>query len=332
MTSTDRGGAPRHDQRRRTGPATGSCARPRAGPWSASRESVGTFLFLVPMLVIFGVFSWLPIVRAVVMSVQDTNLVSDPVFVGLDNFVRVWNDPLFWTAIRNTLWFALLALVFGYPIPLILAVLMSTVRRRRGLYSALAYLPVVVPPVVAVLLWKFFYDGSPTGVFNTILGWFGVESQPWLQSAATRDALAGPRGHLGQRGRPRSSSISRRWSRCPSELYDAAEVDGAGLLRKVLARHAAPAAGRAAGDAHPPDHRHRPGVPRAVPVHGRRPGERDHDRAAAHLQVRVPEQRGRRLRRGDRAVSLMLALFLAVFSADLLPAHPVVGQLMTATR
>ena len=68
---------------------------------------MGTFLFLVPLLVIFGVFSWLPILRAVVMSVQDTNLVTDPVFVGLDNFVRVWNDPLFWTAVQNTLWFAL---------------------------------------------------------------------------------------------------------------------------------------------------------------------------------------------------------------------------------
>ena len=48
--------------------------------------------------------------------------------------------------------------MFGFPVPIILAVLMSEVRRGRGLYSALAYLPVVVPPVVSVLLWRFFYD------------------------------------------------------------------------------------------------------------------------------------------------------------------------------
>jgi multiple sugar transport system permease protein len=206
--------------------------RPRAWTVERLRESVSTFLFLVPMLLIFGVFSWLPIVRAVIMSVQDTNLVTEPVFVGFDNFVRVWNDPLFWTAIRNTLWFALLALVIGYPVPLILAVLMSTVRRRRGLYSALAYLPVVVPPVVAVLLWRFFYDGSPTGVFNTIAGWLGIEPQPWLQSRAS----AMP-----------SLVIFSTWANAgatviiylaalvavPVELYDAASVDGAGLLRKV---------------------------------------------------------------------------------------------------
>ena len=62
---------------------------------------------------------------------------------------------------------------------------MSEARRWRGLYSALAYLPVVVPPVVAVLLWRFFYDAAPTGVFNTILGWFGLGPLPWLQNAAT---------------------------------------------------------------------------------------------------------------------------------------------------
>ena len=207
-------------------------ARPRAWTLARLRESLSTFLFLVPLLVIFGVFSWLPILRAIVMSVQDTNFVSDPVFVGLDNFVRVWNDPLFWTAVKNTLWFALLALVFGYPVPLILAVLMSTVRRRRGLYSALAYLPVVVPPVIAVLLWKFFFDGSPTGVFNTILGWFGVESQPWLQSAATAMPSLVMEATWANAGATVIIYLAALVA-VPTELYDAAEVDGAGLLRKV---------------------------------------------------------------------------------------------------
>ena len=81
------------------------------------------------------------------------------------------HDPLFPIAVKNTAEFAGLALIFGYPIPLVAAVLISEVRKRRGLYSALAYLPVVIPPVVAVLLWKSFYDAGPTGVFNTILGW-----------------------------------------------------------------------------------------------------------------------------------------------------------------
>ena len=71
---------------------------------------------------------------------------------------------------------------------------------RRGLYTALAYLPVVIPPVVAVLLWKTFYDAGSTGVFNTILGWVGIGPQPWIQSQ-TGDAVARARVDLGERRR-----------------------------------------------------------------------------------------------------------------------------------
>ena len=88
-------------------------------------------------------------------------------------------------AVKNTLVLrAASRLIFGYPIPLVAAVLMSEVRRFRGVYSALAYLPVVIPPVVAVLLWKTFYDASPTGVFNTILGWVHLGPYPLAAVAA----------------------------------------------------------------------------------------------------------------------------------------------------
>ena len=110
---------------------------------------------------------------AVVLSLQSTNLVDPPTWVGLQNFRDVWNDPLFMTAVKNTAYFALLALLFGYPIPLMAAVLMSEARRFRGAYSALAYLPVVIPPVVGVMLWRYvFYEPSSVGLFNTVLGWF----------------------------------------------------------------------------------------------------------------------------------------------------------------
>ena len=109
---------------------------------------------------------------------------------------------------------------------------MSEVRRRRGLYSALAYLPVVVPPVVSVLLWRFFYDAGRTACSTRVLGWFGLGPQPWLQSAAS----AMP-----------SIVIEATWAAAggtviiylaallgvPPELYDAAEVDGASIWQKI---------------------------------------------------------------------------------------------------
>jgi multiple sugar transport system permease protein len=195
-------------------------------------SGLSTLVFLLPLLLVFGVFSWIPILRAVVMSFQETNLVTPATFVGLQNFRDVLADPLLWTAVKNTLYFALLALLFGYPVPLIAAVLMSEVRRFKGLYSALAYLPVVIPPVVAVLLWKFFYDAGPTGVFNTILGAVGLGPVSWLQdSGSAMPALV----------------IEATWAAAggtviiylaaltgvATDLYEAAEIDRASIWRKI---------------------------------------------------------------------------------------------------
>lgn len=214
---------PRRDPRRSSPPGPLGWVR---------RGGLSTFVFAVPMLVVFGVFSWSPIVQSVVMSFQSTNLLAPAEFVGLDNFVAVLGDPLLGIAVRNTLSFALLALVFGFPLPILLAVLMSEVRRLKGLYSALAYLPVVIPPVVAVLLWKFFYAAGETGVFNTVLGWVGIPAQSWLQAAES----ALPSLVLEATWAAAGGSIIIYLAALlgvPPELYDAAEVDGGGIWRKL---------------------------------------------------------------------------------------------------
>ncbi len=197
-----------------------------------SRDGLSTLVFLLPLLVIFGVFSWFPIGRALVMSFQETNLVSPPTWVGLNNFVNVLSDPLFGTAVSNTIYFMLLALIFGYPIPLVLAVVMSETRHFKGLYSALAYLPVVIPPVVSVLLWRFFYDASPNGVFNTILGWVGLGPFPWLQDPGTAMPSIVLEATWAAAGGTVIIYLAALLS-VPTELYDAAEVDGASIWNKI---------------------------------------------------------------------------------------------------
>jgi multiple sugar transport system permease protein len=208
-------------------------SRARRTPLTWARGGgLSTLAFLLPLLLVFGAFSWYPIVRTVVMSLQHTNLVSAPTWVGLDNFRAVLHDPLLPIAVKNTAEFAGLALVFGYPIPLVAAVLMSEVRRFRGVYSALAYLPVVVPPVVAVLLWKTFYDGGPVGVFNTVLGWVGLGPYPWLQS----QSWAMPSLVLESTWANAGGTVIIYLAALTGvnrELYEAASVDGATLWRKV---------------------------------------------------------------------------------------------------
>jgi multiple sugar transport system permease protein len=198
------------------------------------RGGLANLIFLLPLLVIFGIFSWGPIVESFVISLQHTNFVTtswaDPLW---SNFVFVFKDPTFWLAVRNTGYFALLALIFGYPLPLVLAVLMSEVKRFKGLFSVLAYLPVVVLPVVSAELWKtVFFDASKTGAFNTILGWVGIPPQPWIQNVGS----AMPSIVLEATWAAAGGTIIiylAALTNVPPELYDAAEVDGAGIWKKL---------------------------------------------------------------------------------------------------
>jgi len=193
---------------------------------------LSTLVLTLPLLAVFGWFSWYPIGRAVVMSFQHTNLVTDPVWVGFDNFRKVLDDANVWISVRNTVRFTLLALLFGYPVPLVLAIVMSELRKARGFYSLLAYVPVVIPPVVAVLLWRFFYDASPTGVFNTVLGWVHLGPYPWIQErtwAMPSLVLQATWANAGGTVIIYLAALSGM----SSELYDAAEADGAGIFRKI---------------------------------------------------------------------------------------------------
>ena len=111
-------------------------------PATSARRSrnVTALLLALPTLVIFAVFSWWPIILGATMSVQKTNFVGPAEWVGLSNFEYVLTDPQLGQAVLNTLWFVTLAILFGFPLPLALAVIISTVRTRwRGVYAALAY-------------------------------------------------------------------------------------------------------------------------------------------------------------------------------------------------
>ncbi|MEV6155774.1 sugar ABC transporter permease [Nonomuraea sp. NPDC052129] len=194
-------------------------------------KGVAAALFLIPTVLVFGLFSWWPIIRSVLLGFQQTNLVEAATFAGLDNFRTLLADPLLGLAVRNTLLFTGLALVIGFPLPIFLAVLMSELRRGSGLMRVLVYLPVVVPPVVAVLMWKWFYDPD-SGLFNQLLGLVGLGPYPWLQSTG----MAMPSLVLEATWAGAGGAVLiylAALSSVPTELYEAAELDGASVWRRL---------------------------------------------------------------------------------------------------
>ncbi|WP_242864368.1 carbohydrate ABC transporter permease [Microbacterium testaceum] len=166
------------------------------------------------------------------MSVQRVVLTGQSDFVGWDNFAYVLSDPGLPQAAGNTVLYTVLAIVFGFPIPLALAVFISEMRSRAWYFSALAYLPVMVPPVAAILLWKFFYAPDADGLFNTVLGWVGIGPLPWLNSPASAMPSIVLETTWAGAGTAVIIYIAALTS-IPGELYEAAELDGAGIWRRV---------------------------------------------------------------------------------------------------
>lgn len=192
------------------------------------KGGLSTFVFAIPMLLVFGMFSWWPIARSLLMSVQQTNFL-DTSWVGLQNFSRVLEDPLLGRALWNTVQFLGWSVLIGFPAPILLAVFIAELRRSRGFASALAYLPVIVPPVVAVLLWKNFYSPTPTGLFNTVLGWFAAGPFAWLNDGDLAVPAIIVEATWASLGTATVIYLATLMT-IRTELYEAAEIDGASII------------------------------------------------------------------------------------------------------
>jgi multiple sugar transport system permease protein len=195
------------------------------------RRDVTAYGFLCAALICFAVFSWYPIAREVVLSFEKTNFIGRTKWVGLDNFRHVIADPAFAAAWKNTAVFTLLALLCGYAVPFVTALLLNELRHARGYLRFVVYLPVMLPPAVSVLLFKWFYNPGP-GLFNEILRFVHLPALAWLDSGRTALISLVIVATWTNMGSGTLIYLAALQS-VPAELYEAAELDGAGLIRRI---------------------------------------------------------------------------------------------------
>ncbi len=199
------------------------------------------YLFLLPALVIFALVAWYPIVSAFQMSFENVKLNGASTWVGLANFQLMLRDPALEIVWRNSIQFAMWSIVLGYAVPVIIAILIREMRIARGFFRIVYFLPTVVPISIAVIVWRFIYDPD-AGFLNSFLAIFGIQAQMWLQNPALVKpaiVLVMTWGTFGTTTLIYLSSLQE----IPTELYEAAELDGASPLsriRNITLPHLAP--------------------------------------------------------------------------------------------
>jgi ABC-type sugar transport system permease subunit len=200
----------------------------------ARREARWGFIFIAPWIIGFLAFTLFPMVATFIFTFTNINLdQKEPLrFVGLDNYATLLGDNQAWDSLGITLRFALLALPVGVLLPFVVALLLSSRHLKApGLFRVLFFLPYVVPFVAGVLIWQTMLNPAD-GWLDIFLRWIGVPNPPdwlrdttWVYPGLVLIGLWGIGGGVivylaGLRG-------------IPTELYDAARIDGAGYLGQL---------------------------------------------------------------------------------------------------
>lgn len=211
-------------------------SRARRGFWTmARRESVEGFLYISPWILGFLIFTGYPIMASMYLSVTQYNILEAPKFIGLDNYsTAFFDDKLFWHSLKCTLVFAGLNVTLGISGSLLAALLLNQRHRGTTIYRTLFFLPSVTPMVASALLWVWIFQPQ-IGVVNYLLSFLGIQGPAWFQSTTWAIPSVAIVSLWGAIGGSRMIVFLAGLQGVPQELYEVAELDGAGRWAKFWA-------------------------------------------------------------------------------------------------
>ncbi len=221
------------------------------------------WLFMLPAVVSILVWRYYPLGRGLVMAFQDYHILGGSRFVGLDNFIDLFLSDTFWYGVRNSFLYTGISLALGFFLPLAVAFGLTEVPRGQVLFRTLYYLPAITAPLAISFMWKWFEDGTPAGLFNSLLLSLllpvahGLNSlhfgpvhlfrlhlglvYPFHLSVSPIKWLENPKIALisvilpavWASAGPGSLIYQAALRSIPTEMYEAADLDGAGIWTKI---------------------------------------------------------------------------------------------------
>jgi multiple sugar transport system permease protein len=207
----------------------------RRSLWRRLRRGEGlpALLFISPWIIGFLWFQVYPIFGSIYYSFTEYNIMQSPVFIGLTNYVNLFqSDDLFVKALTNTAIYTLFSVPLDLLVAFFFALLLNLGIPGRAFFRTVFYFPAVIPAVATAILWTMLFN-TQGGLVNVALGFLGINAIPWLTSPdwAMPSLILLSVWNVG----PIVVIFLAGLQDVPRVLYEAAQIDGAGPIR--LVRH-----------------------------------------------------------------------------------------------
>jgi len=204
--------------------------RRRLSQWQ--REEIAGYLFISPWIIGFLIFTIGAMIYSFGLSFFKSDMMTPAKFIGIKNYVKILNkDRLFWKALINTIYYTFVSVPLGLTFAMIVASFMNQKIKGIGIYRTIYYLPSVISGVAVALLWIWLLHPD-FGLVNYMLSLIGLPKLPWLFS----ETWAMPAIIMMSLWRVGGSMLIflAGLQGIPAQLYEAAELDGAGSFRKLI--------------------------------------------------------------------------------------------------
>ena len=199
-------------------------------------NSAAAFLFLAPAISAIFVFFFIPVIAALLISFTDFNIYtlaswSNLQFIGFENYINLFKDPLFWKSLSNTFYFVIVAGPLSISISLGAALLLnSKLVRFKSIFRLAYFLPVVTTLVAVAIVWRFIYHPK-FGALNYLLSFLGINEIDWLGNpdwAMPAIILMAVWKSFGYNMIIFIAGLQN----IPNQLYEAADIEGAGAWQQ----------------------------------------------------------------------------------------------------
>ena len=196
------------------------------------KDWIAAYIFIAPVTIGLLIFYVWPFIQNFWFSFNDVNKLNMATFCGLDNYKKLFEEPDLMLALKNTILYAVITVPIGLFISLLLATLLNSKIKGKGIYRTIYFLPSITMAAAVALVWKLIFNGD-YGILNTVLEFFGVEGKRWLTDPSTALFCVMMVGIWSGAGYNMIILLAGMQG-VSNSYYEAAEIDGAGPVQKFF--------------------------------------------------------------------------------------------------